>query len=122
MRAVGAACRELVRRLKDADFSATLDPEVLDPPAVWVQPRTIGELTLGDTATLTVWLWLVVGNFDADHALTLLDDGLEALLELLDDHDIGFADVEDPIIFGPVALPGQTQALPAYRLAVTLEL
>lgn len=122
MRAVGVACRELVRQLRDADFSATLDPELLDPPAVWVQPRTIHDLTLGDSAALTVYLWSVVGNFDAEHALELLDDGLAGLLAVLDDHDVAFADVDDPIVFGPVQLPGQSVALPAYRIAVDLDL
>ena len=119
MRTVGAALDELVGRLRAAGFRADVDPELLnlDPAAVWVQPREVRD-RLKDSATLVVWLYLIVSGQETAHALTLLDDGLEGLLELVD-----LADSDDVIdLTAAVLLPGLTTPLPAYRLAADLDL
>jgi hypothetical protein len=126
MRPVKEACDELVARLKSAGYTgSSLDPETVDPPAaVWVQPRSIGGLTLAGGATLTCWLYLLAGNHETGHAMTLLDDGLAGLLDLLDGHGIGLADTDDEAVdlTAAVLLPGTSTPMPAYRLAITLDL
>jgi hypothetical protein len=121
MRAPRAACLELVAQLKAAGFTgSSIDPTEVNPPAaVLVQPRTITGLTLGGGATLTVWCYLLAPNVDADHAMRLLDDGLEGLLAL----DLALSDDETAVdLNAALILPGAQTPLPAYRLAVDLEL
>jgi hypothetical protein len=126
MRGVKQACESLVADLKSAGYAgSSIDPEQLNPPgAVWVQPRTIHDLTLGGGGTLTVWCYLLAGNYETGDAMALLDDGLEGLLELIDDSDdLSFADTDEPIDLGAaVLLPGYQTPMPAYRLALDFEL
>lgn len=120
MRAVGAALDEFVEQLRAAGFSADVDPERLNlaPGALWVQPREIRD-RLKSSATLIVWVYSIVSNQDAEHTITLLDDSLEGLLELVD-----LADSDDVIdLAAAVILPSNPGTpLPAYRLAVDLDL
>lgn len=121
MRPPREACLELVRYLRAAGFTGSaLDPAEVNPPAaVWVQPRTIRGLTLGGGATLEVWLYLLVPNTDTDAAIRLLDDGLEGLLAL----DLPLTDPENAVdLSAALILPGHNTAMPAYRLAVDIEL
>lgn len=106
--------------LEAAGFAASVDPAELNPNpvAVWVQPRTIGELTLGGTGTLTVWCYLIAGNFDVPQVLGLLDDALEGLLEL--DAVALVSDAAAIDLAAGVLLPTMTAPLPAYRVAVEL--
>lgn len=124
MRAVKAACDELLEWLNADDFTGShYDPELVHPPAVWVQPRAIHSVTLGGSASLTVWLYLIVGGYETEQAMTLLDDGLDGLLELLERHGLSFAEDETPItLTAAVALTSGAAPLPAYRLTVDLEL
>jgi hypothetical protein len=125
VRGVKDACVDLVGQLKAAGFpGSSVDPEQLNPPgAVWVQPRGIGEFTLGGSASLRTFLYLIVPNVETEHALTLLDDGLFGLLELFADLGVALADDDEPIdCTAAVLLPGTATPLPAYRLAVTLDL
>ncbi len=121
MRTVTAATAELVALLRAAGFAASVDPAELNPnPAcVWVQPRDIRDRTLGDTATLVVWCYLIVGNTETPDALRLLDDALAGLLELADP-----ADSDDVIdLTAAVILPGNPGTpLPAFRMATDLDL
>jgi hypothetical protein len=120
MRTVGAALDELVQQIRAAGMRADVDPELLnlDPSAVWVQPREL-RTEAPAVRTLVVWLYLIVKGDEAAHVITLLDDGLEALLELVD-----LAESDDVIdLSAAVLLPSNpTAPLPAYRLAVDLEL
>lgn len=121
MRTISAACAELVTQLEQGGFRASVDPEQLatDPGCVWVQPRTVRDFTLGGGATLVAWLYLIVANVEAGQALTLLDDALEGVLEL-----VSLSDTDDSIdLASAVILPqSPNQPLPAYRLAVDLDL
>lgn len=122
MRGIRDTCQELVGRLKAAGFTgSSIDPTEVNPPAaVWVQPRGIRDLTLAGGGTLEVWLYLIGPNTDTEHVMGLLDDGLQALLA--DDLDLALSS-DDPIdLAAAVLLPGNTNALPAYRLAVDLDL
>lgn len=120
MRTVGAALDEFVGQLRDAGFSADVDPERLNlaPGAVWVQPREVRD-RLKDSATLVVWLYLIVQGQETGHAITLLDDALEGVLELVD-----LADSDDVVdLSAAVLLPANPSTpMPAYRLAVDLDL
>jgi hypothetical protein len=125
MRAVGAACAELLALLKAGGFTGSaIDPAELNPPgAVWIQPQDIHDLDLAGGADLTVWLYLIAPNTDYVHSMTLLDDGLEGLLELLGESGIPLADADPPIdLKAAILLPDTASPLPAYRLAVDLEL
>lgn len=111
------ALDELVTRLRAAGFVADVDPGMLDvnPCAVWVQPREVREFR----QTLRVWCYLIVSNVETARALELLDDALEGLLELvgtLPDDD----DVFD--LAAAIVLPSGPTPLPAYRVAVDLDL
>jgi hypothetical protein len=121
VKGVKEACQQLVDELKAAGFpGSSLDPETVDPPAaVWVQPRTIHDLTMSGGATLTVWLYVLGSSDDTAVVMGKLDDALEGLLEL----GLTFADDETPIdLTAAVLLPGRNAPLPAYRLAVDLDL
>jgi hypothetical protein len=121
MRTVSAACGDLVGVLKAAGFTgSSVDPAEVNPPAaVYVQPRSIGGLTLGGGVRLLVWLYVIAPDVDPVHAMRLLDDGLAGLLDL----DLDLADDEEPIdLNAAIVLPHTTTPLPAYRLAVHLEL
>ena len=121
--AVKTALDAFIGQLEAAGFAASVDPAELNPNpvAVWVQPRTVGSLTLGGTGTLTAWCYLVCGNFDTAQVLTLLDDALEGLLDMdavsLSDDAAGTAAVD---LAAAVLLPNMTAPLPAYRVAVDL--
>lgn len=120
MRTIGAALDEAVQRIRDAGMRADVDPELLnlDPSAVWVQPRELRR-EAREVRTLVVWLYLIVKGDETKHVITLLDDGLEALLELFD-----LAETDDVIdLSAAVLLPSNPATpLPAYRLAVDLDL
>jgi hypothetical protein len=120
MRTVHAACTGLVDQLRAAGFGgSSIDPEQLNPPgAVWVQPRTITGHTLAGGATLTVWLYLLAPNVETEHAMTLLDDSLAGVLDL----GLALADDDAIDLTAAVLLPGNSTPLPAYRLAVDLDL
>jgi hypothetical protein len=122
VRTVKAACSELVELLKAAGYVAATDPEALHaaPGCVWVQPRQILDPTLGGGATLVAWLYLIVANTETDRAMELLDDALGGLLEL----GLPLSESDDSIdLTAAVALPSApSQPLPAYRLAVDLDL
>lgn len=124
MAAVGiaAACAELVGRLKAAGFaSVDVDSSLIgpDPVCVWVNPRQVSEWTLPGGSSLLVWVYLIAGNVETPDALALLDTWLSRLLEVCDPAD------SDPVVdlSAPVILPGNPHtALPAFRVAVDLEL
>jgi hypothetical protein len=120
VRAPGVALAGLVEQLRAAGFTAALDPAELntDPAGVWVQPRTLQRLTR-DTGVLVAWLYVIAGTTDTAAAVTRLDDALEGLLEL-----VQLADTDDVIdLAAAVALPtAPSTVLPAYRLAVDLDL
>ena len=121
MRTVSAACGELVDQLTAAGFRASVDPEqlVTDPGCVWVQPREVRDYTLAGGGTLVVWLYLIVADVETEQAMTLLDDTLAGVLDLVD-----VAASDDVIdLSSAVILPSNpTTALPAYRLAADLDL
>lgn len=121
MRAVSQACGELVDALKDAGFRASVDPDelVTDPGCVWVQPREVRDYTLAGGGTLVVWLYLIVANTDTATAMTLLDDTLAGVLDL-----VTVAASDDVIdLSSAVLLPSNPSSpLPAYRLAADLDL
>jgi hypothetical protein len=118
---VKPALEQLVARLRAAGFSASVDPEELsaDTACVWVQPRTLAGWRLAGGAELTVWLYLVVPNVETSHALALLDDALAGVLAL----DLPLSDDDTIDLAAAVVLPANPGTpLPAYRLAVDLEL
>jgi hypothetical protein len=121
MRTVSAACAELVGELTAAGFRASVDPDelVTDPGCIWVQPREVRDYTLAGGGTLVAWLYLIVANVETPQAMTLLDDALEGVLDLVD-----VAASDDVIdLSSAVILPSSpTTPLPAYRLAVELDL
>jgi hypothetical protein len=124
MIAVKPALEALVADLKAAGFTGShYDPERVDPPAaVWVQRRSIRNLTLGGGGTLVVSLYLLAAASDDadDDILGKLDDALEGVLEMglaLSDEDGDAINLDAPVL-----LPGHAVPLPAYRLTVELEL
>jgi hypothetical protein len=119
MRGVKAACDELAAQLAAAGFLPTLDPtELQTPGGVLIEPQTVGGFTLGGTATLTVWLYLVAANTDPAHAYTLLDDGLAGLLEL----DLSLSADDTVSLTNALQISSTGATLPAYRVAVDLDL
>jgi hypothetical protein len=120
MRPIAAACAELVGTLKADGFAVSLDPAELpaDVACVWVQPREVRDYTLAGGARLVVWLYLIVPNVETAAALRLLDDALEGVLERYSP-----ADSDDLIdLTASVLLPHTTTPLPAFRVAVDLDL
>ena len=121
MRTVTEACAELVGKLTADGFRAAVDPEqlVTDPVCVWVQPREVRDYTLAGGGTLVAWLYLICANVETTQAMALLDDALAGVLPLVD-----VAETDDVVdLSSAVLLPtNPTNPLPAYRLAVDLEL
>jgi hypothetical protein len=120
---VGAALAALVARLKAAGFgSVSVDPSELNPSpvAIWLQPRTVTDLTLAGGGTLTAWCYLIGPNLDTRQVMTLLDDALSGVLEL---DDVSLSSDDDAVdLAAAVLLPNNTAPLPAYRLALDLDL
>jgi hypothetical protein len=116
----------LVEELKAAGFSgAHYDPEKVSlPGGVWVQPRTVHDYTLAGGGTLTVWLYLLAGvandeDNETDDHLSKLDDSLQGIAEM----GLALADTDDQMdLAAALLLPGYTTPLPAYRLAVDIDL
>lgn len=110
--------------LKRAGLTGShFDPELVDPPsAAWIDKRTVRDLTLDGGGTLTAWIYLLALPGEDDDAAAIigkLDDTLAGVLEYftLTDGD------DEPIdLSASVLLPGRAVPLPAYRLAVDLEL
>jgi hypothetical protein len=115
------ALDQLVARLRQAGFAADVDPERLsaDTACVWVQPRTLAGWRLDGGAELTAWLYLVVPNVETSHALALLDDALTGVLDL----DLPLSSDDSIDLAAAIVLPANPGTpLPAYRLAVDLDL
>lgn len=66
------------------------------------------------------WLYLIIANLETPRAMELLDDSLEGVLEL----GLSLSDTDEAIdLAAAVILPNDpTTPLPAYRLAVDLDL
>jgi hypothetical protein len=116
---IAATVTDLEGRLQVAGYSASLDPERVNPPGVWLSPRTVTDRTLDGGGSLVLWLYLIAPNAEYHAALTLLDDLLDGLVELDLAADDGDPDVD---LAAAVALPGGSAPLPAFRLAVTTDL
>jgi hypothetical protein len=98
---------------------AGLDPETLNPPCAWLQPREVRDYTLAGGGTLVVWVYLIAPNSDTPTVMARLDDMLEALLE------VAAVSASDDVLdlASAVVLPTNPNApLPAYRVAVDLDL
>lgn len=120
--AIALALEEFAGHLRTAGYgSVSVDPAALDPNpvAIWLQPRTVHDLTLGGTGSLTVWCYLIAGNLDVDQVLGLLDDALSGLLEL---DEVAVADGDAVDLAAAVLLPHTTTPLPAFRVAVDLDI
>jgi hypothetical protein len=81
---IAATVTALEDRMQLAGYSASMDPERVNPPGVWLSPRTVTDRTLAGGGSLVLWLYLIAPNVAAHQALALLDD----LLEGLDDLDL----------------------------------
>lgn len=119
------ALDQLVADLKAAGLTGShYDPERVDPPAAaWIQPRAIRDVTLGGGGTLVVWIYLLAVPGEREgvaETLGKLDDALAVLDELglaLDDSDGDAVDLTAAVL-----LPERQTPLPAFRLAVELDL
>jgi hypothetical protein len=120
MRSTAAACAQAVAALSEAGLLAATDPEELtpNPVCVWVTPREIRDRRLDGGATLVAWLYVIGGNVATDAAMTLLDDALAGVLDLFD--VAGSDDVID--LAAALTLPSGSNLLPAYRVAIDLDL
>ena len=116
---VKAACLALVGELKAVELVADVDPDALNPPCVWVQPRQIRDRRLDGSGTLVAWCYVIAPNVDTATAMAQLDGDLATLLEV-----VSVADSDDVIdLAAAVVLPtNPTNPLPAYRVAVDLDL
>ena len=127
MERIEDALERVAGALRAADFaSVSIDPDDLDPNpvALWLQPTGIGDLTLAGGGTLHLALYLICGNAETRDALRLLDDALAGVLEVMGGGDLlSFADDDDPIdLRAAVLLPGYSQSLPAFRVALDTDL
>lgn len=119
------ALDRLVEQLKTAGLTGShYDPERVSPPAAaWVQARAIRDITLGGGATLVVWIYLLALPGEDEGVAEVfgkLDDALAVLDELglsLDDTDGDAVDLTAAVL-----LPDRQTPLPAFRLAVELDL
>lgn len=117
---IQATALRLEARMKAAGYVASIDPEQVYPPGVWIQPRTVTDRDLHGGGELVVWLYLLAPNVETHDALRVLDD----LLSGLDELDVA-VDPDDPDVdlTAAVALPSSPSTpLPAYRLAVRTDL
>lgn len=119
---VKAACLALAAKLSDKTtygLTAGIDPETLSPPCVWIQPREVRDFRLGGGGTLVAWCYVIATNTDTPNAMSLLDDMLDAVIEVA-----GIAESDRTIdLAAALTLPSSpSTVLPAYRVAVDLEM
>lgn len=116
------ALEGLAATLKGEGFgSVSVDPADLDPAnvAIWLQPRSIADLRLGGGGTLTAWCYLIGPNLETRQVMALLDDALSTVLAL----DVVSLSADEAVdLAAAVLLPHTTTPLPAYRLAIDLDL
>jgi hypothetical protein len=120
MRTISAAVGDLVGQLRADGYNASLDPAQLsaDTACVWVSPREVRGWTLAGGARCLVWLYLIVPNVEYADALRLLDDALDGVLDRY-----GPAEDDDTVdLTTAVTLPHTTTPLPAFRVAIDLDL
>lgn len=119
------ALDQLVAQLKAAGLTGShYDPDLVDPPAAaWVQARAIRDVTLDGGGTLVVWIYLLAAPGEQEGTAEVfgkLDDALAVLDELglaLDDSDGDAVDLTAAVL-----LPERQTPMPAFRLAVELDL
>lgn len=118
---VKAACEALAAKLKapEVGLVADINPEALNPPCAWITPREIRDFTLNGGGTLVAWVYLIAPDVETPRAMSLLDDALEGLLEVAD-----IAESDNTVdLAAAVLLPtNPAKPLPAYRVAVDLDL
>lgn len=79
--------RELRDQLRAADLRAVLDGKDLNPPAIWLTPDRVTDLT-GCGGELHVDLWLTVGDQAESRALGALTPMLADALAVLEAADL----------------------------------
>lgn len=111
---IAGLATELVATLKGAGLRAAVDPRDLNPPCVWVSPRSVAHDLLGGGGTVTFDLLLIVADNGAASALTALTGLLDQVLTVVDPD-------ADTVLSDTVTLPNGSAPLPAFRVAVDLE-
>jgi len=115
-----AAAAGLVADMKACDppVTATLERDQVHPPGVWVTPQTVDILTLSGGAVARFHLHLVVpASGDA-----VSHKQLAELLDRLTDPDGPCAFVPAEPVDTGWALVVRENALPAYRLAIDVDI
>ncbi len=106
---IKAALEGLASDLTAGGLVASIDASELQAPCVWVDVDHLSPEFLDGDGTLWATLHLIAPNAAPVDALTMLDDLLEDVLELVDP--------EDDILAETVILPSNaSEGLPALRL------
>lgn len=111
---IAAQLDTLTAALKAVDLRAAVDPRDLNPPCVWVAPRSMSHELLSGGGTMRADLYLIAPDSGAAQALRTLSGLLDLVLAVV-------APDADTSLSESVTLPGGGQPLPAFRVTVDLE-
>lgn len=107
------ALQDLRDQLTAAGVPASLDRARMQVPGAWVTPASVGGFTLSGAAELTAAVLLVAPAGGDEAPLTVLTGLLErAMTVLTPDEDVDTS----------VVLSVRSNSLPAFKLAVTIDL
>lgn len=106
---VKAALEAIAADLTAADIVASIDASELQAPCVWVDIDHLSPELMNGDGTVWAQLHLIAPNAAPLDALSMLDDLLAAVLDVVDP--------EDDIVAETVVLPSNTsEGLPALRI------
>lgn len=119
---VTEALDKVIDALKSIGIDATIDPPKINPPAAWVSARRLNRPRLAGIPDVTVDVFLIARDAGIPTAVHVLEGMLADVLDLVNDrHDLEI-DWNETNLGNSVTLPQGGGPLPAYSLAITVEI
>jgi hypothetical protein len=116
---IRSALQSVADALTDAGVPASIEPGQVAVPGAWVQARQVDQLRLDGGGNLQASVWLIAPDTGTGPALDTLADLLDVALAVLA-VDVGDGEVIDT--GQGVVLPHTATPLPAFRLAVDIDI
>jgi hypothetical protein len=115
---IAEALRGVCTALTGVGIPAAINAEDVQVPGAWVSARDLTYSTLAGGRSVTVRVWLVIGQTDDETALDLLEQLLDGAAEVLD-----IDTTTDPVqLAATLSVRSDEGALPAFQFTTTLDL